>query len=233
MSQNAGRSYFALIAEGYTPQLLADGTIDLTPGYIVPKTSLKKAIFIAPVAPPTAAAGFLETTFASAYVSGDFIRLTITSNLTNRQQWRKSYTYSVVSGDTVTIIAAAFASLISADMGMNSPYASAVSVAGVLTVTQKGDDKRGLVGYDYTDSAAGTMVTVATQTVYSEGQPSDLIDKGIDALAINLASYDTVRIAANPESPIPFINAVGAVSSEIYWFGTAGQGVLLAALVNA
>tara|TARA_R110000787_G_scaffold71266_11_gene158742 strand:+ start:6215 stop:6907 length:693 start_codon:yes stop_codon:yes gene_type:complete len=230
MSQNAGRSYFALIAEGYTPQLLADGTIDLTPGYIVPKTSLKKAIFVAPA---VGAAGYLTTTFVGPYVSGDFIRFTVTSNLTNRQQWRKSYTYSVVTGDTVTTIAAAFASLISADMGMNSPYASAVSALGVLTVTQKGDDKRGLVGYDYTDSAAGTMVTASTLTVYSEGQPSDLIDKGIDALAIGLASYDTVRIAANPEAPIPFINAVGAVASEIYWFGTPGQGVLLAALVNA
>jgi hypothetical protein len=229
MSQNAGRSYFALIAEGHTPLLAADGTIDLTPGYVVPETSLKKAIFVAPV---VGAAGYLTTTFASTYVSGDFIRLTITSNLTNRQQWRKSYTYSVVSGDTVTIIAAAFASLISADMGMNSPYASAANVAGVLTVTQKGDDKRGLVGYDYTDSAAGTMVTVATQTVYSEGQPSDLIDKGIDAMAINLASYDTVRIAANPEAPIPFINAVGAVASEIYWFGSPGEGANLATLIN-
>jgi hypothetical protein len=229
MSQNAGRSYFALIAEGHTPLLAADGTIDLTPGYVVPETSLKKAIFVAPV---VGAAGYLTTTFASTYVSGDFIRLTITSNLTNRQQWRKSYTYSVVSGDTVTIIAAAFASLISADMGMNSPYASAVSALGVLTVTQKGDDKRGLVGYDYTDSAAGTMVTVATQTVYSEGQPSDLIDKGIDAMAINLASYDTVRIAANPEAPIPFINAVGAVASEIYWFGSPGEGANLATLIN-
>ena len=230
MSQNAGRSYFALIAEGYTPQLLADGTIDLTPGYIVPKTSLKKAIFIAPNA---GTAGKLVVTFAGTYVSGDFIRFTTTSNLTNRQQWRKSYTYSVVSGDTATTIAAAMASLIAADMGMNSPYASAVSALGVLTVTQKGDDKRGLVGYDYTDSAAGTMVTVATQTVYSEGQPSDLMDKGIDALAISLASYDTVRIAANPEAAIPFINAVGAVASEIYWFGTPGKGAALAVLVNA
>jgi hypothetical protein len=229
MSQNAGRSYFALIAEGYTPQLLADGTIDLTPGYIVPKTSLKKAIFVAPA---VGAAGYLTTTFAGTYVAGDFIRFTVTSNLTNRQQWRKSYTYSVVTGDTVTTIAAAFASLISADMGMNSPYASAVSALGVLTVTQKGDDKRGLVGYDYTDSAAGTMVTASTLTVYSEGQPSDLIDKGIDALAIGLASYDTVRIAANPEAPIPFINAVGAVASEIYWFGTAGEGAPLVVLIN-
>tara|TARA_R110001606_G_scaffold207617_3_gene355226 strand:- start:1078 stop:1776 length:699 start_codon:yes stop_codon:yes gene_type:complete len=232
MSQNAGRSYFALVTDSQSP-VLANGFIDLTPGYIVPKTSLKKAIFIAPVAPPTAAAGFLKTTFASTYVSGDFIRLTITSNLTNRQQWRKSYTYSVVSGDTVTIIAAAFASLISADMGMNSPYASATSALGVLTVTQKGDDKRGLVGYDYTDSASGTIVTAATQTVYSEGQPSDLMDKGVDALAITLGSYDTVRIAANPEAAVPFINAVGAVASEIYWYGKPGEGAPLAALINA
>jgi len=230
MSQNAGRNYFALIAEGYTPALAADGTIDLTPGYVVPKTSLVKALF---VAPNPGTAGNLEFTFAGTYVVGDMIRLTITSNLTNRQQWRKSYVYEVVSGDTVTDIAAAFAALISADDGENSPYASATNLAGVLTVTQKGDDKRGLVGYEYTDSAAGTIVLVSTLTVYSEGQPDDLLDKGIPADQIGTGPYDTVRIAANPEAAIPFIDAVGAVAKEIYWFGTPGEGAPLETLINS
>ena len=228
MSQNAGRNYFAIVAEGFDTTE-ANGIITLSPGFQFPSTSLKKALLIAPA---VGSAGDLEFTFANTYVVGDSIRLTFTSNLTNRQQWRKSYVYSVVSGDTVTDIAAAFASLISADMGMNSPYASAVSALGVLTVTQKGDDKRGLVGYEYTDSASGTIALVSTLTVYSEGQPSDLVDKGVDAGDIGLAQYDTVRIAANVETPIPFIDAVGAVATEIYWYGTVGKGAALVTQVN-
>jgi len=228
MSRNAGRNYFAILTEGFDTTE-ANGIITLSPGFQFPSTSLKKALLIAPIG---GTPGDLEFTFANTYASGDSIRLTITSNLTNRQQWRKSYVYSVVSGDTVTIIAAAFASLISADVGENSPYSLAVSALGVLTVTQKGDDKRGLVGYEYTDSAAGTIVLASTLTVYSEGQPSDLIDKGVDAGDIGLTEYDTVRIAANPEAPIPFINAVGAVATEIYWYGTVGKGAALVTQVN-
>jgi len=229
MSQNAGRNYFALIAEGHTPALTA-GSIDLTPGYVVPKSTLIKALFVAPA---VGVAGFLTTTFAGTYAYGEQVRLTITSNLTSRQQWRKSYVYTVVAGDTVTTIAAAMAALVAADISETSPYASATSALGVVTITQKGDDKRGLVAYDYTDSVAGTMVTVSTPTVISEGQPSDLEDRGIPADQIGLASYDTVRIAANPEAPIPFIDAVGAVAKEIYWFGTPGEGAALETLINS
>ncbi len=229
MSQNAGRNYFAIIAEGHTPALSAAGNIDLSPKYVVPKSTLIKALNITPV---LGVAGFLTVTFAGTYAAGEFLRLTITSNLTNRQQWRKSYTYTVVAGDTVTYIAAAFEALVSADISEISPYALAVSAVGVLTITQKGDDKRGLVGYTHTDSAAGTMVNVPTLTTVSEGYPSDLEDRGIDASEINLATYDTVRIALNAEAPVPFIDSVSAVAKEIFWFGTPGQGALLATLIN-
>ena len=230
MSQNAGRSYFAIIAEAHVPALSAAGMVDLSPQYVVPKSTLIKALLVAPA---VGVAGFLTVTFAGTYAAGEFLRLTITSNLTNAQQWRKSYTYTVVSGDTVTSIAAAFAALVSADISASAPYASAANVAGVLTITQLGDDKRGLVGYTNTDSASGTMVNVPTVTVYSEGQPSDLVDRGVAEGDINLASYDTVKIAANPEAPIPFINAVGAVSSEILWYGTVGNGAGLVTLINS
>ena len=228
MSQNAGRNYFAIVTTGHVP-VLAGGNIDLSPKYVVPESTLIKALFVAPA---PGVAGFVETTFGGTYAAGEFIRLTITSNLTNRQQWRKSYTYTVKAGDTVTIIAAAFAALVSADISESSPYESASSLGGVLTVTQKGDNKRGLVAYDYTDSAAGTMGSAVTQTTYSEGQPSDLEDKGIDASEIGTGPYDTVKIAANPEAPIPFIDAVGAVAKEIYWFGDPGTGANLATLIN-
>jgi hypothetical protein len=229
MSQNAGRNYFALVAPIGHVAALTNGSIDLTPGYVVPETSLKKAIFVAPV---VGAAGYLTVTLTGTYALGEEVRLTITSNLTSRQQWRKSYVYMTVAADTLTTIAAAMASLVAADIAATSPYASVISAAGVITITQKGDDKRGLVGYPYTDSVAGLIANVSTLTVYSEGQPSDLEDKGIAASAILSASYDTVRIAANPESPIPFIDAVGAVAKEIYWFGDAGTGAALAALIN-
>ena len=225
-----GRNYFAILTEGHTPANTA-GVIDLSPSFKVEKAELKSPIFIAPA---TGVAGYLTNTFAGTYAVGDEVRFTITSNAVSRRLWRKSYTLTVQAGaTTVTDIAAAFAALISADVSAESPYASATNTAGVLTVTQKGDDKRGLVGYVYTDSAAGTTVNVPTATVVSEGQPSDLVDRGVDAADINLASYDTVRIAYSAVAPIPFIDSVGATVKEIYWYGTAGEGADLVTLINA
>lgn len=230
MSQKAGRNFFALIAEGHTPALTA-GNIDLSPKYVVAKTELTKAIFIAPA---VGVAGFQTTTIAGTYAVGDELKLTFTSNLTSRQLWRKAYSYTVPTGGTaVGDIAAAIGALISADISASAPYATVGVVAGVITTTQLGDDKRGLVAYDYTDSVAGTIVSVATVTVISEGQPDDLVDKGISADDINLASYDTVRIALNVEAAIPFIDSVGSSAKEIFWFGTPGEGANLATLVNA
>jgi len=224
-----GRKYFAIIAEAHTPANTG-GIIDLSPKYSVAKSELKSALVINPV---VGVPGYLTVTFAGTYAVGDELRLTITSNLTGGQQFRKSYTHTVVAGGTsVTAIALAFSLLLSRDVAAGQVFASATPVAGVLTITQLGDDKQGLVGYVYTDSAAGTMVNVPTDTVYSEGQPSDLVDKGIPVGDINLASYDTVRIIAELDAAIPFIDAAGAVSKEIYWFGTVGEGAPLAVLIN-
>ena len=225
-----GRNYFAIIAEAHVPAT-TNGKVDLSPSFIVEKTELKSAINITPVA---GTPGFLTITLAGTYAVGDFIRVTITSNLTSRQAWRKSYTHTVLAGAaTVTAIAAAIAAQIAADVPeFDSPYSASTSAAGVITVTQKGDDKKGLVGYVHTDSALGTIVNVPTTTVISEGQPSDLVDRGIDVEDINLAAYDTVRIIFHGEAPIPFIDSAGATSKEIYWFGTAGNGAGLATLIN-
>ena len=225
-----GRNYFAIIAEAHVPAV-TNGNVDLSPGFIVPKTELKSAINIVPA---VGAAGFLTITLAGTYAVGDFIRVTITSNLTSRQAWRKSYTHTVQAGSTtVTLIAAAIAAQIAADVPeFDSPYSAAISAAGVITVTQKDDDKRGLVGYVHTDSALGTIANVPTATVISEGQPSDLVDRGIAAGDINLAQYDTVRIDFHGETAIPFIDSVGATAKEIYWFGTPGNGAGLATLIN-
>lgn len=227
-----GRNYFALIAEGHTPAVSA-GMLDLTPSFLVGTNELAGggAIFIAPA---VGTAGFLTITLTAPFVVGETIRITITSNLVSRQLYRKSFVQEVLAGDTVTTIAARFAAAMAQEAGsLNSPFASATSALGVITVTQQDDDKRGLIGYTYTDSVAGTVVNVPTATVISEGQPSDLEDRGIDAGDINLASYDTVRIDLAADAAIPFIDSEGSTAKEIYWFGSPGDGALLAALINA
>jgi hypothetical protein len=224
-----GRNYFAIIAEGHTPANTG-GIIDLSPKYKVAADNLKKALFIAPA---VGAAGYLTITIAGVWAVGDQVRITITSNLISGQLWRKSYVHTVVAGGTsVTSIATALKNLIKADISATAPYASATNAAGVITVTQLGDDKRGLKGYVWTDSAAGTIVNVATATVISEGQPSDLIDKGISADDITNASFDTVRIVLVADAAIPFIDSVGGTAREIFWFGDTGEGANLATLIN-
>lgn len=224
-----GRNYFAIIAEGHTPANTG-GIIDLSPKYKVAADNLKSALFIAPA---VGVAGYLTITIAGVWAVGDQARITITSNLISGQLWRKSYVHTVVAGGTsVTAIADALAALIAADISATAPYASADNVAGVITVTQLGDDKRGLKGYVWTDSAAGTIANVATATVISEGQPSDLIDKGISADDITNASFDTVRIVLVADAAIPFIDSVGGTAREIFWFGDTGEGANLATLIN-
>jgi len=223
-----GREYFAIIAEGYVPANTG-GVIDLSPKYSARATELDGGILIAPAA---GTPGFLTITLAGTYAVGDRVIITITSNITGKQLFRRSYEHIVQSGATsVTAIAAALAAKITGSITVDGPIATATSAAGVITVTQSGDDMHGLVGYVDTDSAAGTIANVPTATVLSEGQPSDLVDKGIDPSEINLASYDTVRISLRAEASIPFIDSVGATAKEIYWFGTVGNGVGLVAIL--
>lgn len=224
-----GRNYFALLNGASNTPANTGGVINLTEKFSVKASELKSAISIAAVA---GVAGFLTVTIAGTWAVGDQVRLTITSNLTSRQQWRKSYVHTVLAGATsVTDVATALRKLVEADISAEAPYASASNVAGVITITQKDDDKRGLVGYVYTDSAAGTIVNVPTATVISEGYPSDLVDKGIPAEDITAATYTTVRIELHAEVPVPFIDTVGALSKEIYWYGTPAQAAALVALI--
>jgi len=229
----SGRNYFALI-NGVANTPAASGTpskINVTAQFNPFRSELKSAISIAQ---QVGTAGFLTVTFAGTYAVGDLVRLTITSNLTSRQAWRKSYTHVVQAGlATVTDIANAFTAMIAADVAntLNTPYSAVANVAGVMTVTQLDDDKKGLVGYTFTDSAAGTIVNVPTATVISEGQPSDLVDKGIDAGLITAANYTTVRITFHADAAIPFIDSQGATCREIYWYGTPAQAAALVALI--
>jgi len=224
-----GRNYFPLVTVIPVPAA-AGGIIKLTPQYEVPLASLSEAFLIVPA---VGAAGFQTVTFAGTYAVGDEIRLTITSNLTSRQLWRKSYNYVVPAGFSLTSIAAAFTAMVQADVNnpLNSPYASVTSALGVMIITQFDDDKQGLVSYTFTDSASGTIGAVSTLTVISEGQPSDLTDRGVDTDDITLAAYDTVRMVLKADAPIPFIDSDGKTVKEIYWYGTPGDGVGLVAQI--
>jgi len=229
-----GRNYFALVAP-IAPFLPAPfGTpqqVQVTDNFAPFRSELKSAISIGQV---PGAAGFLTVTFGGAYAVGDLVRLTITSNLTSRQLFRKSYTHTVQAGlTTVTDIANAFTAMILADVNnpLNSPYSAVSNVAGVMTVTQFDDDKQGLVSYTFTDSAAGLIASVLTPTVISEGQPSDLLDRGVPQADILAANYTTVRITFQHEVAIPFIDSAGATVREIYWYGTPAQAAALVALI--
>ena len=230
MSRN-GRAVIALLnGVGNLPAYTA-GKINVTEKFSVDQSELKSKISIAQV---VGVAGYLTVTFANAYAVGDNVSLTITSNLTSRQLFRKKYSHTVQAGlATVTDIANAFTAMILADVNnpLNSPYSAVSNIAGVMTVTQFDDDKYGLVAYTFTDSAAGTIVSVPTATVISEGQPSDLVDKGIPAGDITAANYTTLRIVFHHEVAIPFIDSAGVTASEIYWYGTVAQAAALAALI--
>lgn len=225
-----GTQEFALIAEGHTPAL-SGGQVDLTPEFVVDTEWLASAdaIFVAPAAGTARAVTF---TFASTYVAGDIVRCTLVDNSASRQIWKKTYEYTVQTGDTVTDIAVAIKTKILAE-GTECPYTASNS-SGVLTVTATQLDKLTLVGYAYTNSAAGTNTyAVSVAGTRKEGQPSDLIDKGIPADNINLSSYDTVVINYTPPMAQPQADAAGSKMKQIFLFLTPGEGSACATLINS
>jgi phage tail sheath gpL-like len=223
-----GRDFFVILTEGHTPANTG-GMVDLSPEFIVEKDELKGAIAISPNAgsPST-----FTVTLAGTYAVGDKIVVSIQSNDRSTQLWTKAYTHVVQAGSTsVTAIATAITAKIAAD-GMNDAPYTATSAAGVITIVAKTNDKRALARTVYTNSSAGTIVASAVATTISEGQPQDLIDKGVDPSLINLASYDTVRIDYEADAPIGDIDASVPFNREIYWYGTVGEGATLATLIN-
>lgn len=223
-----GRDFFPIIAEGHTPANTG-GIVDLAPDFKVEKSELKFAVNVLPAAGSPASVAF---TFGGAFAVGDKVVLTLQASADDPlpQKWNKTYTHIVVAGATALAdIVAAFKAKIDADT--DAPY-SAVDASPVLTVTSNTDDKQALQSTSYSDSVAGTVADVLTPAVISEGQPQDLIDRGIDPADINLAAYDTVKIVYEPQNPIGSIDAVVGRAREIFWYGTPGQGVLLATLIN-
>lgn len=225
---NVGRDFIPILAEGHVPSLTA-GVIDLAPDFKVPASTLKNAVFIAPAA---GTAFNFSVTIGGTYVVGDEIVVTVLSNDNSTQKWRKSYKYVVPAGGTANnSIAAAINQLIQADAIGDAPYTSSVA-ANVVTITHKEDDSKGLEGIGFTNSTAGTIAIGALTGTISEGNPQDLIDRGIDPNDINNASYDTVRIIYEAEAPVASIDSNGPRLREIFWYGDTGTGANLATLIN-
>ena len=228
------RDYFAILAEAYVPSVTGSGSnavINISPDYSVPLWWVSEAVTVVAAA---GTAGDAVVTFAGTYAIGDFVRVTLTTQARSSQVLTKSYTHTVQSGATsVTAVATAFAALITADInaGLSEYYASAINAAGVLTITQAEPESKAIQCVAYTDSAAGTAVVVVTPTVVSEGQPSDLVARGIPAGDINLASYDTVKFIVAADAASPFIDSQGKTVREIYWYGSNPQGAVLAGLI--
>lgn len=202
------------------------GIVTLAPDFSVPEAALANATSIN-IAQQSGTAGYVEITFAGTYVAGDQAKVTISSNLTSRQKFRKTYTVDVLAGaTTVTNIAASLVAKIQREIDaglIDYPFASVSNAAGVVTVTQAGDDSHGLEAFVYTASTNGTIASAITDTVISEGQPSDLTDAGIPSDKVVAANYATVLVPYNIQVAQPFIDSKGEVATHLKIFASAAN----------
>lgn len=198
-----------------------NGMVTLAPDFVVPEAALANVSAIN-IGQQAGTAGYVEITFAGTYLAGDQAKVTISSNLTSRQKFRKTYTVDVLAGATgTTAIAVSLVSKIQREIDaglIDYPFASVSNSSGVVTVTQVGDDSHGLEVFVYTASASGTIGSVITDTVISEGQPSDLTDAGIPADKVTEANYSTVLVPYNIQVAQPFIDSKGEVASNLKIF---------------
>ena len=219
------RKTIAIVTEG-SPSA-SGGLVTLAPDFVVPEAALANATSIN-IAQNGGSAGSVAITFSGTYAAGDQAKVTISSNLTSRQKFRKTYTVDVVAGaTTVTNIAASLVSKIQREIDaglIDYPFASVGNVAGVVTVTQVGDDSHGLEVFVYaTSSDSGAIGSVISQTTISEGQPSDLADAGIPADKIVAANYATVLVPYNIQVAQPFIDSKGEVATHLKIFASAAN----------
>lgn len=219
-----GRSYIALNDEAHVPAL-AGGMVDITPSLIVPTDTLSGQATTMAVIGQAAGVSALNTiTLAGVPAAGDQYTITLVSNATSAQVWRKSYYYTVQPGDALNDVSAALGAQIQEDgLQSGTPY-TAGTVAAVITVTLKSDDTNSLACYVDTNAAAATIGVAFTAATISEGQPSDLIDHGIPAVDILSATYDTYRFEYRPTVAQPFIDMQGKKSIEIYYYSATGGG---------
>jgi hypothetical protein len=218
------RKTIAIVTEG-SPSTTG-GLVTLAPDFVVPEAALANVTSIN-IAQQSGTAGYVEITFAGTYVVGDQAKVTISSNLTSRQKFRKTYTVDVLAGATgTTAIAASLVAKIQREIDaglIDYPFASVSNAAGVVTVTQVGDDSHGLEVFVYTASTNGTIASAITDTVISEGQPSDLTDAGIPSDKVVAANYATVLVPYNIQVAQPFIDSKGEVATHLKIFASAAN----------
>ena len=239
------RETFAIVT-GAVPTLVGND-IQLAPDYSINKYALENVTAINIVA-NGGTAGSDSIIFSGTYEIGDQIKVTISSNLTASQKYRKTYTVDVSksikkSTNTLTnraiadAFAAKFASEVNAgliDYPIESAVASTVGVTGKLLITQKGADKKGLETFVYASSSLGVVVSTITQTVYSEGYPADLKTAGIPESKITAATYTTTLVTLDIEVAQPFIDSKGTVVKDLKIFSSvAGYTAALQVLINA
>jgi len=214
-----------------------NGMVTLAPDFVVPEASLLGVSAI-DIGAQAGTAGSVAITFAGTYLAGDQAKVTFSSNLTASQKFRKTYTIDVVTGATgTTAIAVSLVSKIQREIDaglIDYPFASVSNSAGVVTVTQVGDDSNGLEVFVYTASTNGTIESLITDTVISEGQPSDLVDAGIPADKITETSYNTVCLPYNSQVAQPFIDSKGEVAYNLKIYAKhSGYKAQLATLIAA
>lgn len=241
------RETFAIVTGAVPTQIAGTDIFQLSPGYSISGESLRNVTAINIVA-AAGTAGSDSIIFSGTYEVGDQVKVTISSNLTASQKYRKTYTVDVSksikkSTNTLTNRAIAdafeakFASEINAgliDYPIASAVASTVGATGKLLITQKGADKKGLETFVYASSSAGVVASTISQTVYSEGQPADLKEAGIAADEITAATYTTTLVTLNIDVAQPFIDSKGTVVKDLKIFcSAAGYTAALQALINA
>ncbi len=247
------RETFAIVTGAVPTKITGTDIFQLSPDYSINGESLRNVTAINVVA-NGGTAGSDSIIISGTYEVGDQVKITISSNLTTSQKYRKTYTVDVSKSIRSTVGTAAeqrtatnraiadafeakFASEINAgliDYPIASAVASTVLETGKLLITQSGDDKKGLESFVYASSSAGVIASTITQTVISEGQPSDLADAGIPADKITAASYTTTIVTLNIDVAQPFIDSKGTVVKDLKIFcSAAGYTAALQALINA
>lgn len=197
------------------------------------KFSLPKASFV--VNTPTRIATGAGTasksviTLGGTYAVNDQIRITITIK-DSAQTLIKNFVHtvtSVVLSDIVT----SFENLITGAVleGLPGIATAAQGPAGVLTITSSSVVSNNFSVTAYTASAAGNITPVFTGVTQAEGIPAVLLEAGIPAADITLATYDTVLLTYKQDAPIPFIDSEGKIVKEVKAFVPVGQGAGLIA----
>ena len=228
-----GRSYIALNANSTVPAVTGT-TLLLTPSFSIDTSTVAPGQVAVKIGQAAGTAAKETITLVNNAAVGDELRITLVSNDTSRQLWRKSYSVTVQAGFiTPTLVAAELSAQIALDGAQAScPYTASVA-AGAITVVSKDLNKDSLNATVYTNSATTTITAIRTNGVLSEGQPSDLEARGIPATDISLATYSTVRFEYEPVAAQPFIDMKGKKSIEVFWYGTPANATALETIINA